>query len=395
MPITITPYIPRTITVHTGPAGQWAEDVTVSFPEYIKNVASSEIYPTWNEAALRANILAQVSFALNRVYTEYYRSRGYSFDITGSTQNDQKFIKGRSTFENVDRLVDELFNTYIRRKNTVEPLSARFCNGTTSTCSGLSQWGSEELARQGYSYLDILKHYYGTDIEVVANAPIRDVSESYPGTPLRRGSYGNYVTVLQVMLNRVGESYPAIPRIHPVSGFFNQQTETAVRTFQRTFDLAPDGIVGQGAWYKLVFLYVGLNRLSELLSQGQDYYAVKPPAYGSLREGDSGNLVTALQYFLTILSQAGYGIPAVAIDGVFGPLTRQAVMDAQRVFDLPVTGVSDEETSLRLYEEYLTAVAALGRTQVLPTTPADIENAILSGQFPGRDLTLGSSDQGG
>ena len=135
MPVTVTPYIPQTITVHTGPASQWAENVTVSFPDYIKNVASSEIYPTWPEAALRANILAQISFALNRVYTEYYPSRGYDFDITASTMNDQKFIKGRSTFENVDKLVDELFTTYIRRTGFVEPLSARFCNGTTVTCA--------------------------------------------------------------------------------------------------------------------------------------------------------------------------------------------------------------------------------------------------------------------
>ena len=157
MPITVTPYIPQYITVHIGPAGQPGENVTVSFPDYIKNVASSEIYPTWDEDALRANILAQISFALNRVYTEYYRSRGYDFDITSSTINDQKFIKGRNIFDNIERIVDELFNTYIRRRGFVEPLSARFCNGTTVTCEGLSQWGSENLARQGYSYIDILR----------------------------------------------------------------------------------------------------------------------------------------------------------------------------------------------------------------------------------------------
>ena len=199
MPV-ITPYIPETITVHTGPANQWAENVTVSFPDYIKNVASSEVYPTWGEAALRANILAQISFALNRVYTEYYRSRGYDFDITSSTATDQKFIKGRSTFENIDRLVDELFDSYIRRQGTVEPLSARFCNGTTVTCEGLSQWGSEELAQQGYNSIEILRRYYGDDIEIVTDAPIRGIETSYPGTPLRRGSSGDYVTVLQVWL---------------------------------------------------------------------------------------------------------------------------------------------------------------------------------------------------
>ena len=139
----VIPYVPEFITVHLGPASQSAENVTVSFPDYIKNVASSEIYPTWELSALRANILAQISFALNRVYTEYYVSRGYPFQITSTTATDQKFIKGRNIFDNIDRLVDDIFNDYIRRQGFVEPLSAKFCNGTTSTCDGLSQWGSQ------------------------------------------------------------------------------------------------------------------------------------------------------------------------------------------------------------------------------------------------------------
>lgn len=280
MPVTVTPYIPQTITVHTGPASQWAENVTVSFPDYIKNVASSEIYPTWPEAALRANILAQISFALNRVYTEYYPSRGYDFDITASTMNDQKFIKGRSTFENVDNLVDDLFTTYIRRKGFVEPLAAKFCNGTTVTCDGLSQWGSEALARQGMSTMDILRHYYGDNIELVSNAPIRDIAYSYPGYPLQTGSSGNYVTVLQVMLNRISRNYPAIPRVSPVDGIFGSRTEESVKAFQRIFNLTPDGIVGQGTWYKLVSLYGAVTRLSELVSEGQPFTQVQGPAPG-------------------------------------------------------------------------------------------------------------------
>ena len=180
MPITVTPSIPRQITVHLGPPNQPAENVTVSFPDYIKNVASSEIYPTWSNAALRANILAQISFALNRVYTAYYPSRGYNFDITSSTATDQKFIKGRSTFENVDRLVDELFNSYIRRQGFVEPLSARFCNGTTVTCEGLSQWGSEELAQQGYDSLQILRRYYGDDSGMSRTGASVTISMSSP-----------------------------------------------------------------------------------------------------------------------------------------------------------------------------------------------------------------------
>lgn len=393
MPV-ITPYIPETITVHTGPANQWAENVTVSFPDYIKNVASSEVYPTWNEAALRANILAQISFALNRVYTEYYRSRGYDFDITGSTTTDQKFIKGRSTFENIDRLVDELFDSYIRRKGTVEPLSARFCNGTTVTCDGLSQWGSEELAQQGYDSIDILRFYYGDDIELVVDAPIQGMQNSYPGTPLRRGDSGDYVTVLQVMLNRISQDYPAIPRITPPDGIFGNRTENAVREFQRIFGLTPDGIVGKATWYKLVALYVGVTDLSELLSEGQRYYQIRPASDGNpIQEGDTGLEVTGLQYFLSIISQVNPGFSRLNIDGDFGPATRNAVITAQRYFGLDPTGRVNLATWLSIYDEYLAAAKVLQNDVRLPTAPQDIRNVLLSGQFPGYDLRYGSTDE--
>ena len=208
MPITITPFIPQYITVHLGPPDSDAENVTVTFPDYIKNVASSEIYPTWDESAIRANIYAQISFALNRVYTEFYRSRGYDFDITNSTAIDQKFIKGRNIFDNIDRIVDEIFNDYIREIGVAEPLAAKYCNGTTVTCEGLSQWGSENLAQQGYSTLDILYYYYGYNIELVNDAPIREFRESYPGTPIRRGDSGAYVKVIQRELNLISQNYP-------------------------------------------------------------------------------------------------------------------------------------------------------------------------------------------
>ena len=393
MPV-VVPYIPETITVHTGPANQWAENVTVSFPDYIKNVASSEIYPTWNEAALRANILAQISFALNRVYTEYYRSRGYDFDITSSTATDQKFIKGRSTFENIDRLVDELFDSYIRRRGTVEPLSARFCNGTTVTCDGLSQWGSEELARQGYNSLEILRRYYGDDIEIVVDAPIQGIQTSYPGSPLRRGSSGEYVTVLQVMLNRIGQDYPAIPRISAPNGIFGNQTENAVRKFQEIFGLTSDGIVGKATWYKLVSLYVGVTDLSELISEGQRFYQVQPPTQtNTIQEGDSGIEVTGLQYFLSIISQVNPSFPRLQIDGDFGSATKNAVITAQRNLGLPPTGQVDLTTWLGIYDEYLAAANALDSSIRLPTAPEDIRNVLLSGQFPGYDLRYGSVDE--
>ena len=228
MPVIITPYIPTNITVHLGLPSQWAENITVSFPDYVKNVASSEIYPTWELSAIRANVLAIISFALNRVYTEYYRSRGYEFDITSTTQYDQKFIRGRNFFDSISRVVDEIFNDYIRRRGFVEPLAAKFCNGTTSTCDGLSQWGSQDMAKQGANSMEILYRYYGDDIELVVEAPIQDMTRSYPGYPLRLGSAGEEVVAIQTMINRISQNYPAIPKIRPVTGAFNEKTEEAV-----------------------------------------------------------------------------------------------------------------------------------------------------------------------
>lgn len=383
MPITIFPYIPQYITVHIGPADQPGENVTVSFPDYIKNVASSEVYPTWNEQALRANILAQISFALNRVYTAYYRSRGYDFDITSSTINDQKFIKGRNTFENIDRLVDELFTTYIRRRGFVEPLSARFCNGTTVTCEGLSQWGSEELAQQGYNYLQILRYYYGDNIELVSDTPIRNITQSYPGYTLQRGSSGPEVVVLQVMLNRIRQNYPAIPKITVTDGIFGQETENAVREFQSIFNLNPDGVVGRSTWNRLVLLYVGVTDLSELISEGQTYFRVNygPPST-TIREGSTGRAVTGLQYFLAIIAQFRYNIPAPVIDGVFGPSTRESVIAFQQQTGLTPDGVVGPATWNRLYSEYLGILRTTLSYANLPETPEELEEVLPEGPLP-------------
>ena len=393
MSVSVIPYIPQYITVHLGQPKEAAENVTVTFPDYIKNVASSEVYPTWSEEALKANILAQISFALNRVYTEFYPSRGYDFDITSETQNDQKFIKGRSTFENIDRLVDDMFTTYIRRVGFVEPLAAKFCNGTTSTCDGLSQWGSEAMAQEGADYMTILRNYYGDDIELVNDAPIRDVPNSYPGHPLRQGSSGEDVVVLQAMLNRIGQNYPAIPRLAQVDGIFGPRTEEAVRVFQSVFGLAVDGIVGRGTWYKLVFLYVAVTKLSELVSEGQSFTQVQGPSgIQVLRQGDRGPAVSALQYFLSLIGQYSFNLPTLAIDGIFGPKTKQAVQDFQKAYHLPATGVVDNATWLKLYDEYVGIATTSLANANLPISPSEIENQFQAGQFPGYPLSYGSND---
>lgn len=351
MAVVVTPSIPQYITVHLGPPDSNAQNVTLSFPQYIKNVASSEIYPTWNEAAIYANIYAQISYALNRVYTNYYRSRGYDFDITSSTAYDQKFINGRTIYENISEIVDDIFTTYIRRIGSIEPLAAKYCNGTTVTCEGLSQWGSEYLARQGYSALGILKYYYGDNIELVENTPISDIQTLYPGYPLRRGDSGDAVAVIQRELNTIARNYPAIPRVD-VDGIFGESTERSVRTFQQIFGLTPDGVVGQGTWNRLVMLYVGILRLAELDSIGVTIFGSSLDYPEALRLGDENNYVSTLQYFLSVLSEFYDTIPAVPITGYFGELTEQAVIAFQRTAGLVADGVVGRRTWDELYRYY-------------------------------------------
>ncbi|MBQ9747141.1 MAG: peptidoglycan-binding protein, partial [Clostridia bacterium] len=264
----ILPIIPETVRVHLGAPDAPAENVTVTFPDYIKNVASSEIYPTWPENAIRANVLAQISFALNRIYTEYYPSRGYDFDITNSTSIDQSFVDGRDIFENVSRIVDEIFNNYVRREGSVEPLFALYCDGVRTTCGGLSQWGTVTLANEGLTPIEILRRFYGADIRLVTNAPVEALTPSVPSINLSLGSAGNDVAFIQRRLNRIAVNYPAIPKITPVDGIFGKETEDAVRSFQTVFSLAPDGIVGKATWYRIQYIYSAVKRLSELGSEG-------------------------------------------------------------------------------------------------------------------------------
>lgn len=338
------PYIPETITVHLGTPDAPAENVSVSFRDYIKNVASSEIYPTWEDAALRANILAQISYALNRIYVQYYRNRGYSFDITASPAFDQKYIQGRDIFENISQLVDEILQTYIRRVGTIEPLASSFCNGTTVTCPGLSQWGSQRLAQQGYDFLEILRYYYGNDIELVTNVPIRGLSPSYPGTPLRLGSAGEAVLQIQGALNRISRNYPAIPKIAPLDGLFGPGTESAVMEFQRIFNLTPDGIVGSATWYQILSIYVAVTRLVELNSEGQRFVLSSYNLPNVLSLGSSGSYVSRLQYMLNVLSEFIPQIPTTQIDGQYGTGTRDQVLAFQRFAELTPSGIVGKST---------------------------------------------------
>lgn len=391
--VNVFPVIPETITVHLGLPNTAAENVTVSFPDYVKNVASSEIYPTWDESALRANTLAIMSYALNRVYTEFYRSRGYDFDITNTTARDQAFVNGRSYFENISRLVDEMVGSYIRRQGTVEPLAAKFCNGTTTTCEGLSQWGSEALAQEGLNALEILRFYYGDDIEIVVGAPMEGISESYPGTPLRLGSRGPDVTVVQTSLNRIGQNYPAIPKVSPVDGIFGPQTEAAVKAFQQIFSLDPDGIVGRATWYQIVRVYVAVLKLAELQSEGQEFFFIQEyPEFLSL--GDTGVLVEQLQYMLSVLSSFLPQVPDPGMSGIFDNATLNAVRGFQRYAGLPVTGSVGEATWDAIFEQFNSVdITVFDNGALFPGTEDFAESTRLT-QFPGQTMAINDQDGG-
>ncbi len=355
----LVPYIPETITVHLGTPSSNAENVTLPFAEYIANVASSEVYPTWNENAIRANIYAQISYALNRVYTEYYRSRGYPFDITNSTTVDQSFVKGRDIYENVNAIVNELFNDYIRRQGNIEPLFASYCDGIRVTCAGLSQWGSEELAQNGRTPYEILTYYYGDDIDLVRNAEVRGITASYPEVPLRLGSSGTDVRQIQVRLNRISANYPSIPKIVSVDGIFSYNTEDAVIAFQEAFNLTPDGIVGKATWYKIQQIYASIKRLAELNSEGISPSDITQLPYELPSFGDTGLAVQNVQYYLNYLSRFYSTIPPVSADGIFGEQTRNAVLSAQRTFGLPETGELDARTFEAIYDAYLGIIDTL------------------------------------
>ena len=377
------PYIPETVTVHLGPPTSDAPNVTVPFVEYIANVASSELYPTWPENALRANIYAQVSFVLNRIYTEYYRIRGYDFDITNSTAFDQYFVNGRDLFENVVQIVNEIFDTYIVRQGSVEPLFAQYCNGTTVTCDGLSQWGTVSLANQGYTPYEILQYYYGDDINLVNDAPVMSITSSLPDRLLRLGTAGDDVRQIQIRLNRISDNYPSIPKIAIPDGVFSFDTEEAVRQFQSVFSLPEDGIVGKSTWYAIQFIYNAVKKLNELDSEGIALSEVTQQYGGDSGLGDRGNEVRNIQYLLRYVSEFYATVPSVEIDGVFGPATQSAVSAFQRHADLPVTGRVDFATWDALYRTYL------GLIETIPFQY--VEGNVLP--YPGVPLRQGSETE--
>ena len=326
----------------------------------------------WPEQALRANIHCQISLALNRIYTEWYPSKGYTFNITNSTSYDQYYVHGRTVFDVMVRLTDDIFNTYIRKTGTVNPYYAEYCDGKSVTCPGLKQWGTVTLANQGRNALSILKYYYGNNIEIIRTNNIQSIPQSYPGSPLRQGSTGAAVFTLQRQLNRITKDYPFLGLL-TVDGIFGRKMTETVKKFQKQFNLTADGVVGRSTWYKISYIYVSVKDLAELTSEGETFSGTLPDGpwnFGSsvLKQGSTGSEVEQMQFWLSTLAQYESSIPSVTVDGVYGSGTAAAVRAFQRLYGLTVDGIVGLTTWTELYDQFRSIQSDNGTPNAYPGT---------------------------
>ena len=325
----------------------------------------------WPEQALRANIHCQISLALNRIYTEWYPSKGYTFNITNSTSYDQYYVHGRTVFDVMVRITDDIFNTYIRKTGTVNPYYSEYCDGKSVTCPGLKQWGTVTLANQGRNALQILKYYYGNDIEIIRTSNIQSIPQSYPGSPIRQGDSGTAVFTLQRQLNRITKDYPFLGLL-TVDGVFGAKMAATVRAFQKQFNLTADGVVGRQAWYKISYIYVSVKDLAELTSEGEvSSGTLSDGTWGGtvLRTGSTGSAVEQLQFWLNTLAQYESSIPSLTVDGVYGTGTANTVRAFQRKYGLTVDGVVGRTTWTEVYDQFRSIQSDNGTPNAYPGTP--------------------------
>ena len=373
------PTIPEEIIVHLGEPDENARNISVPFDEYIKNAASGELYPNWPIDAIKANVLAQISFALNRVYNEWYPSKGSNFDITSSPKYDQSFVENRQFFERISQVVDELFNDYLVKDSQVQPFFAMYCDGRVATCNGLSQWGSVSLANQGRSPLEILRNYYG-NVSVVYNAPVEENVRSYPGFVVEVGTAGDMVRTINLELNRIGQNYPAIPVILNDSPYFTIETENAVKKFQEIFNLPVTGKVDKSTWYRIKYIYNAVKKISDLYSEGISIDEATLLFNKNLKLGDSGQYIRTLNYLINVVSYFDSSIPFLDLSGdLFTEDTEDVVKAFQRKYNLDSDGVVDRETWRVLREVY---------RQTIRNVPSEYYT-VLNEFYPGRFLSKG------
>ena len=373
------PIIPEEIVVHLGEPDEAARNITVPFPEYIKNVASGEIYPNWPIDAIKANILAQISFALNRVYNEWYPSKGYNFDITNSPKYDQSFVENRQFFETISQLVDDLFNDYLVKDKQVQPLFAMYCDGRVTTCNGLSQWGTVSLANQGKSPIEILRNYYG-NVSIIFNAPVEENVRTYPGFPLEVGTAGDFVRMINMQLNRIGQNYPAIPVILNDSPYFTIETENAIKKFQEIFGLDVTGIVDKSTWYKIKYIYNAVKKISDLYSEGISIDEATLLFNRVLQLGDEGQYIRTLNYLVNVISYFDPSIPYLNLSGSkFTKDTETVIKAIQNKYGLTSNGIVNANTWRVIREVY---------RQTIRNIPSEYYT-VLNEFYPGRFLSRG------
>ena len=350
------PIVPNNIIVHLGAPNEKARDITIPFTDYITNVASSEIYPTWPKNALVANIYTIISFAMNRIYNEWYRSKGYNFDITSSPAYDQTYIENRATYQNIANIVDEIFDNYVVKGNQVQPYFTKYCDGRKTTCDGLSQWGSVTLANQNKTPLEILRYYYGNDVNIKYDAPVGDTTQGFPGYNIALGNAGNPVLAIQRDLRRIRKNYPAIPDIKNTYGIYDEETVLAVKKFQEIFDLPITGVVDKATWYKIKYVYTSVKKLSDLYSEGITKDEATFLYTDELNYGDTGIEVEYVHYFLDALAFLDNDIPRLPTNSIYTNNTITMVKAFQEKYGLPVTGkftYSDWIVLRNAYDEIL------------------------------------------
>ena len=377
------PIVPNNITVHLGEPDSAAKNITIPFTDYISNVASNELYPTWPKNALIANIYAIISFTLNRIYNEWYRSKGYNFDITNSPSFDQAYIENKSTYENIDNIVSDIFNNYVVKGNQIQPYFTTYCDGRNKTCNGLSQWGTVTLANQGKSPLDILKYYYGSDIKIVYDAEVGDNTEGYPGSVVGLGYAGNPVLLIQRDLRRIRQNYPAIPDITSTLGIFDEETSNAVKKFQQIFNLPVTGEVDKATWYKIKYVYTSVKKLSDLYSEGLTKDDVTFLYADELKYGDTGIEVEYIHYFLDALAFLDNDIPRLPTNSIYTNNTEVMVKAFQEKYRLPVTGIFTYTDWTILKEAY---------RNILRSFPTEYQNFV-SELYPDYFLTKGMTGE--
>ena len=377
------PVVPNNITVHLGPPNQASRNVTVPFTDYISNVASNELYPTWPINSLKANILAITSFTLNRIYNEWYPSKGYNFDITSTPAYDQTYKEDGQIYENISNIVKEVFNDYVVKSNQVQPYFTKYCDGRKTTCDGLSQWGTVSLANQGKTPLEILRYYYGNDINIIYDAEVGDNTSGYPGYVNKLGSVGNPVELIQRDLNRIRQNYPAIPKIETTIGAYNKETEDAVKKFQEIFALPITGEVDKATWYKIKYVYTSVKKLSDLYSEGITEEEATFLYTDRLDYGDTGIEVQYVHYFLDAIAFLDNDIPRLPTNSIYGNNTITMVKAFQQKYGLPVTGVFTYSDWIVLRDTY---------DKILKSFPNEYQNYV-NELYPDYFLTKGMSGE--